>query len=70
MSLYERIDRDTTSRRKDTLEFFLIYVVCFAVMLIPIAVRRLGWRTVSARSTFQETRAMATNCAAASFMGM
>ena len=70
MSLYERIDRDATSRPKETFEFLLVYAVCFIVMLIPAAVRRLSSRAETARSILDETRTMAANCAASSFMGM
>ena len=74
MSLYDRIDRDATSRLRERLEFVLVYAVCFVVMLIPTAIRRLrmrgGDQAAPLRSIFGETRGMAANCAAASFMGM
>lgn len=74
MSLYERIDRDETSKPRERIEFLLVYSVCFAVMLIPAAIRRFGGRAsgeaASLQSIFGETRAMAANCATAAFMGM
>jgi hypothetical protein len=75
MSLYERIDRDVSSKPRETFEFLLVYAVCFVAMLLSAAIRRLGRRidgdkTASERSLFGETRTMATNCAASSFMGM
>ena len=75
MSLYERVDRDVSSKPRETFEFLLVYAVCFAAMLIPAAIRRLGrWidgdRTGSGRSIFGDAKTMASNCAAASFMGM
>ena len=69
MSVYERIDRDVSSRSGETFEFHLVYVVCFAAMLLPAAIRRLGSKAVSERSVFGEARTMAANCAATSFMG-
>jgi len=71
MSLYERIDRDVSSKPKETFEHHLIYAVCFASVLIPAAIRRLkGDKTGSGRSILGEARTMASNCAATSFMGM
>ena len=75
MSLYERIDRDSPSRPRETFEFLLIYAICFTAMLLPAAIRRLGrWidgdKTGSGRSIFGDARTMAANCAASSFMGM
>lgn len=75
MSLYERVDRDVSSKHRETLEFFLVYAVCFVAMLVVATVRRLGsamhgGRTKTARSIFGEARTMAGNCAATSFMGM
>jgi hypothetical protein len=74
MSLYERVDRDETSKPRERVEFLLVYTVCFAVMLIPAAIRRLAasasGEAASLQSIFGETRAMAANCAAAAFMGM
>jgi hypothetical protein len=75
MSIYERVDRELSSRSGETLEYRLLFAVCFAVLLIPAALRRLGFsitggKAGSARSILRETRANAANCAAASFMGM
>jgi hypothetical protein len=74
MSLYERIDRDVSPRPRETFEFLLVYVVCFVAMLFPAAIRRLsrwsGDDAGSGRSIFGEAKTMASNCAAASFMGM
>jgi len=75
MSLYERIDRDGTSRPRETFEFLLMYAICFTAMLLPAAIRRLGrWidgdKTGSGRSIFGDARTMAAICAASSFMGM
>jgi hypothetical protein len=70
MSLYERIDRDVTSRTGETFEFHLVYVVCFMAMLLTAAIRRIGNKTDSGRSLFGEAKTVAANCAATSFMGM
>jgi hypothetical protein len=72
MSLYERVDRE---RSGETLEYRLLFTVCFALLLIPAALRRLvlwvsGGQSGPARSILRETRAIAANCAASSFMGM
>ncbi len=70
MSLYERIDRDASSRPGESFEFHLVYGVCFVAMLLRAAIRRLGSKTDSGRSIFGEAKTMAANCAATSFMGM
>ena len=75
MSLYERVDRELSSRAGDSLEYRLLFVVCFALLLVPTVLRRLGFwltgaRTGAVRSILREARANAANCAAASFMGM
>jgi hypothetical protein len=75
MSLYERIDRDAAPRSKETFEYLLVYAACFSVLLAPVALRRLdllagGSRSRSGRTIFDETRAMAANCATSSFMGL
>jgi hypothetical protein len=75
MSLYERVDRDASSKPREAFEFLLVYVVCFVAMLLPAAIRRFscwidGDKTESERSIFGETKTMAANCAASSFMGM
>jgi hypothetical protein len=75
MSLHERIDRDVSPRPKQSFEFLLIYAVCFAAMLSTATVRRLahsvdGDKTHFHRSILGEARTMASNCAAASFMGL
>jgi hypothetical protein len=75
MSLYERVDRELLSRSGETLEYRLLFAVCFALLLIPAALRRLGlWITGGQsgppRSILRETRTIAANCAASSFMGM
>lgn len=75
MSLYERIDRDVSTKHRETLEFFLVYAVCFVAMLVLATIRRLGslihgGKTESGRSIFGEARTMAGSCAATSFMGM
>jgi hypothetical protein len=68
------IDRDATSRPRERIEYFLVYAVCFVVMLIPASLRRLLPRpdnaAASPQSIFGETRAIAANCAATAFMGM
>lgn len=73
MSLYERIDRES-SKPRERVEFFLVYSICFVVLLISTTVRRLlrlaNHRTASIGSIFEETRSMAAACAASSFMGM
>ena len=75
MSLYERADRELSSRSGETLEYRLLFTVCFALLLISAALRRPGFwivgsRTGTPRSILREARANAANCAAASFMGM
>ena len=75
MSLYDRIDHDVSSKAGEKVEFFFLYALCFAAMLIPAAIRRFGHRipgedTGSGRSLFRDARTMAANCAATSFMGM
>ena len=73
MSLYERIDRDAEPRSRETFEYLLVYAACFTVLLVPVALRRLnrlnGGRR-SDRTIFDETKAMAANCATSSFMGL
>jgi hypothetical protein len=75
MSLYARVDRDVSSKSRETFEFVLVYAVCFVALLLPAMIRRLsrrigGDKMSAGRSIFGEARAMAGNCAAASFMGM
>ena len=75
MSLYERVDRDVSTKSGATVEFLVVYAVCFLAMLIPAAIRWLGRqiygdKTAARRSIFAEARAMAANCATTSFMGM
>jgi hypothetical protein len=75
MSLYERIDRDAEPRSRETFEYLLVYAACFTVLLVPVALRRLNRltgerRARSDRTIFDETKAMAANCATSSFMGL
>lgn len=73
MSLYERIDRYATPRSKDNLEYLAVYVACFCVLLVPVAVRRLNpWssRRATGLSIFSETSARASNYATSSFAGI
>ncbi len=73
MSLYERIDRHPAPRSRDNLEYVAVYAVCFCVLLLPVALRRLkpsSRRRAKGISVFSETSAMATNCVTSSFMGM
>ena len=75
MTLYERIDRDAAPRSRETVEYRLVYAASFTVLLIPVALRRLnhaigGRRLPRDRTVFDETRAMAANCATSSFMGL
>lgn len=73
MSLYERIDRDVSTRPGDTFEHHVIYAVCFAAVLLPATIRWLFRRndgTGRGRSILGEARTMASNCATTSFMGM
>jgi hypothetical protein len=75
MSLYGRIDRDVSSRPKETFEFLLVFTVCFVAMLFPAAIRWFSHRingdeTAARRSILGEAKAMAMNCAASAFMGM
>lgn len=73
MSLYERMDRYATPRSKDNLEYLAVYTVCFCVLLLPVALRRLkprSLRKTTDLSILGETSAMAANCATSSFMGM
>jgi hypothetical protein len=75
MSLYGRVDRELSPRPGETLEYRLLFVVCFALLLISAAFRRpghwiIGGKTGTPRSILSEARANAANCAAASFMGM
>ena len=75
MSLYERIDRDAVPRSRETFEYLLVYAACCTVLLVPVALRRLnrltgGRRPRGDRTVFDETRAMAANCATSSFMGL
>ena len=75
MTLYERIDRDAAPRSRETVEHLLVYAACFTVLLIPVALRRLNHsigerRLPRGRTVFDETKAMAANCATSSFMGL
>ena len=75
MTLYERIDRDAAPRSRQTVEYILVYAACFTVLLVPVALRRLGHSTGGhrlprGRTVFDETMAMAANCATSSFMGL
>ena len=73
MSLYERVDRYTTPKSRDNLEYAAVYAACFSVLLLPVVLRRLNpWsrRKASGLSIIGETSAMAANCATSSFMGM
>jgi hypothetical protein len=75
MSLYERVDRELSPRPGETSEYRLLFIVCFALLLVSAALRRLGHgiiggRTEAPRSILREAKANAANCAAASFMGM
>jgi hypothetical protein len=70
MSLYGRIDRDVSSRPKETIEFLLVFALCFVAMLLPATLRRIGTRGSGGRSILGEAKAMAMNCATSSFMGM
>lgn len=73
MSLYERIDRHAAPKTKDSIEHLAVYAICFGVLLLPVALRRLNpWsaRRAQGLSVFGETSAMASTCASSSFMGM
>jgi hypothetical protein len=75
MSLYEQIDREPTSTSIRTLEYCLIYALCFTLLLISAVIRRLGLlasgaKNGSGRSILGEARTSAANCAASSFMGL
>jgi hypothetical protein len=75
MTLYDRIDRDAAPRSRETVEYLLVYAACLTVLLIPVALRRLnhstgGRRLPRGRTVFDETKAMAANCATSSFMGL
>ena len=73
MSLYERFDRTASSKPKESVEFFLVYSICFVFLLISTTVRRLlglGRHRAASGSIFEETRSVAAACAASSFMGM
>ena len=73
MSLYERVDRYTTPKSRDNLEYFAVYTACFSVLLLPIALRRLNpWsrRKASALSIIGEASAIAAHYATSSFMGI
>lgn len=70
MSLYGHVDRDAASKPRERFEFLLVYSICWVVLLIPTAMRRLLITGGGVRSIIDETRSMAANCAASSFMGM
>ena len=70
MSLYGQIDHDATSKPRERLEFIVIYSICWIVLLVPIAIRRLFMTRSRGQSIVDETRSMAANCATSSFMGM
>jgi len=73
MSLYERAGRYAAPKSKDNLEYLAVYTVCFCVLLLSVAARRLNpWsaRRAAGRSIFSETSAMATDYATSSFGGI
>jgi hypothetical protein len=75
MSLYERMDRHAAPGRRGVPEYRLLYAICFALLLIPVALRRLNPRGADdtpelKTSIIAETSAMASICAASSFAGM
>jgi hypothetical protein len=74
MSLYERIDPHAGPRKRGIPEYRLLYAICFALLLIPVALRRLNPRGEDSpelkTSIIAEASAMASICAASSFAGM
>lgn len=75
MSLSERFDRDTAQKTRETLEYILVYAVCFAVQLVKIgATRGMAFaskhRSSELHSVVEEARIKAANCATSSFMGL
>lgn len=70
--LYGGIHRDALPRPKANFEYLLIYSTCFALYLVPVALRRLV-RTGSGErrnSVFGEVSEVAANCAAMQFGGL
>ncbi len=74
MSLYEGIHRNTTQGTKSGFDYSLVYFACFALYLVPVAIRHLNPRARSraggSTSIMSETRALAVNCAASSLSGL
>ncbi len=74
MSLYEGIHRNTDPGAKAGFEYLLVYSICFALYLIPVALRHIGGKRqgtrVPRRSIVGETSTRAANCAATSLMGI
>jgi hypothetical protein len=74
MSLYEGIHRSAGTDAKARYEYLLIYSACFALFLVPIAIRRVKSRARGradhSSSVIGETSALAANCAASSFAGL
>ena len=60
--------------RKDRFEYLQIYSICFALCLLPVAIRRLvrppSGKAGEYNSIFKETRRLAANYAAMSFAGL
>jgi hypothetical protein len=74
MSLYEGIHRNTDPGAKASFEYLLVYSICFALYLIPVALRHIRGKRRGAltqpASIVGETSTRAANCAATSLMGI
>ncbi len=74
MSLSESIHRNTGVSAKAGFEYLLVYSVCFALYLVPVAIRHLNGRSLRApgrrNSIISDTSVRAANGAATSLMGI